>query len=176
MLKILSMSDTVFVVLFLLVFLSFGAFGLVALAWPSLVLRMFPNPFMPNTPWNRVWVRGIGLILCLFVLTALSGGFEGFHENILLALGVSFFALPVLMWLLWRFSVRSLMRQCYTNGTYEDPSWERRMTLLFCSILVFTVAVAWLLAARGYFIPIKKTPSGNRSFGLTWAFTTANSP
>src|SRR5215467_2047962 len=109
------MSDTEFVALFLLVFLLFGALGLIALAWPSLFLRIFPNPFMPNTPWNRVWIRGIGLIFCLFVLTALSGGFHGFHENILLALWVSVFGLPMLMWFLWRFSVRAIMRRAYTE-------------------------------------------------------------
>lgn len=110
---------------------------------------------MPDTPWNRVWVRGFGLIFSLFLLTALSGGFEGFHENILLALGISFFVLPILMWLLWQFSVRSFTRQCFINGTNRDPVWERRMTFFFCSILVLTIATAWLLAARGHYIPLK---------------------
>lgn len=136
-------------------FVLVGALSFIALIFSSLFFRIFPNPLMPDTPWNRVWVRGFGLIVSLFVLTALSGGFEGFHANILLALWLSPFTLPILMWLLWRFSVRSFMRQCYINGTNRDPAWERRMTFFFCSILVLTIATAWLLAASGHYIPLK---------------------
>ncbi len=159
------MSDGVFAVLFALVFLLFAGISLIALMWPALFLRIFPNPFMPDTPWNRVQMRGLGLVFSLMMLMILSGIssgalnsqlVEGFADNMLLALWISFFTLPILMWFLWRFSVRSFMRRCYINGTFEDPPWERRMTLTFCSILLLIIAVALLLAAKGYHPPIRR--------------------
>jgi hypothetical protein len=99
-------------------------------------------------------MRGIGLFLCLFVLLIFSGGgpesglLEKFHGNILVALSASFFGLPLLMWMLWRFSVRHFIRRGHINGTLKDPAWERRMTLTFCSLLSLIVAIA--LAAKGH--------------------------
>src|ERR1700682_1104886 len=111
------MSDLPFVIV--IVILLFAGIGLILLVLPSLFLRLNPNPFMPDSPWNRVQMRGIGLFLCLFVLLIFSGGgpesglLEKFHRNILVALYVFFFALPILMWILWRFSVRSFVRRSY---------------------------------------------------------------
>jgi len=148
------------VLLFAVGFIILAAVTFIAFLFPSLFFRMFPNPLMPDTAWNRVWGRGFGLIFSLFLLAALSGGFEGFHENIVLALGISFFVLPILMWLSWRFSVRSFMRPCYINGTNRDPVWELRVTLFLCSLFVLTIATAWLLAARGHYIPLKSVAAG----------------
>ena len=111
----------------------FASLALILLVRPPLFLRRIPNPLLPDTPWNRVQMRGIGLVFCLFVLLVLSGGapesklHEGFHRNILVALWVSVFTVPILLWILWQFSVRSFVRQGYINGTSEDPAWERRM-------------------------------------------------
>ena len=118
-----------------------ASLALILLVRPSLFLRRIPNPLLPDTPWNRVQMRGIGLVFCLFVLLVLSGGapesklHEGFHRNILVALWVSVFTVPILLWIFWQFSVRSFVRQGYINGTSEDPAWERRMTLVFCTTL-----------------------------------------
>ena len=148
------MSDLPFVIV--IVILLFAGIGLILLVLPSLFLRLNPNPFMPDSPWNRVQMRGIGLFLCLFVLLIFSGGgpesglLEKFHRNILVALYVFFFALPILMWILWRFSVRSFVRRSYINGTLNDLAWERRMTLIFCSLLSLIVAIALALAAKGH--------------------------
>jgi hypothetical protein len=73
---------------------------------------------------------------------------EGFHRNILLALWVSPLIIPIILWILWRVSVRAITRRSYTEGTLEDPAWERGITMVFCSLLLFTVA--WLLATKGH--------------------------
>jgi len=149
------MPDGMWPIFVILVFLFFAGLALILLVWPSLFLRRIRNPLLLDTPWNRVQTRGIGLILCLFVLLVLSGGapgselHEGFHRNILVALWVSVFTVPILLWILWQFSVRSFVRRGYVNGTSEDPAWERRMTLVFCSALVSVIVLA-LLAANGH--------------------------
>jgi hypothetical protein len=66
------MSDMPFIIV--MVVLLFAAIGLILLVHPSLFLRLNPNPFMPDSPWNRVQMLGIGLFLCLFVLLIFSGG------------------------------------------------------------------------------------------------------
>src|SRR5437773_5840309 len=52
----------------------FASLALILLVRPPLFLRRIPNPLLPDTPWNRVQMRGIGLVFCLFVLLVLSGG------------------------------------------------------------------------------------------------------
>ena len=159
------MSDGQFAVLFVAVFLVFAGVSLIALTRPALFLRIFPNPFMPDTPITRVQLRGLGLVFCLVLLMMLSGTLSGtfssplvdaFADNVLLALWISAFGVPILLWILWRVSVRSFMRRCYINGTFEDPAWERRMTITFSSILLLVVLTAWLFAARGIHPPFKR--------------------
>jgi hypothetical protein len=121
-------------------------------------------------------MRGLGLgfsLMLLMMLSQFSGGalksqlVEGFADNMLLAVWISFFTLPILMWFLWRFSVRSFMRRRYINGTFEDPVWERRMTIAFCSILLSIIAITWLLAAIGIHPPIRgHTERTTKSSGL----------
>src|SRR2546429_3698408 len=95
------MPDGMWPIFVILVFLFFAGLALILLVWPSLFLRRIRNPLLPDTPWNRVQTRGIGLILCLFVLLVLSGGapgselHEGFHRNILVALWVSVFTVTI---------------------------------------------------------------------------------
>src|SRR5437899_10087543 len=119
------MPDGMWPIFVILVFLFFAGLALILLVWPSLFLRRIRNPLLPDTPWNRVQTRGIGLILCLFVLLVLSGGapgselHEGFHRNILVALWVSVFTVPILLWILWQFSVRSFVRRGYVNRSEE---------------------------------------------------------
>lgn len=150
------MPDGMWAIFVILVFLFFAGLALILLVWPSLFLRRIRNPLMLDTPSNRVQTRGIGLIFSLFVLFVLSGGtskselHEGFHRNILVALWVSIFTLPILLWILWQFSVRSFVRRGYINGTSEDPAWERRMTLVFCTALVTAIVLALFLAANGH--------------------------
>ena len=159
------MSDGGFAVLFVAVFFVFAGISIIALTRPALFLRIFPNPFMPDTPINRVQLRGLGLVFCLTLLMMLSGTLSGafsspvveaFADNMLLALWISFFGVPILMWILWRVSLRSFMRHCYINGTFEDPAWERRMTITFSSILLLVVLTAWIFAARGIHPPFKR--------------------
>src|SRR5436853_7881268 len=97
------MPDGMWPIFVILVFLFFAGLALILLVWPSLFLRRIRNPLLPDTPCNRVQTRGIGLILCLFVLLVLSGVapgselHEGFHRNILVALWFSFLLVPILM-------------------------------------------------------------------------------
>jgi hypothetical protein len=159
------MSDGAFAALFGIVFLIFGGVGLILLTRPALFLRLFPNPFMPDTPINRVQLRGLGLGVCLMLLMMSSGMLSGaltsptieaFADNMLLALWISFFGIPILLWIIWQVSLRAFMRRCYINGTFEDTAWERRMTITFCSILLFTVTAAWIFAAKGIHAPFKR--------------------
>jgi hypothetical protein len=145
------MSDKWFVPVLGVGFLFFLAVGVVLLVWPSAFLRLVRNPVQPDTPLNRVYTRPVGVLFCLFVLVAVSGAFEGFHKNILIALSISPVILPIFLWILWRYS--SLQR---VNGRYlvdgtEDSHWELRMSVAFCSLLFIIVASALLLAMRGIY-------------------------
>lgn len=91
------MSDKWFAPVFRIVFLFFAAVGVVMLVWPSVLLRLVRNPLQPDTPLNRVYTRTVGFLFCLFVLVAVSGAFEGFHKNILIALSISPVILPILL-------------------------------------------------------------------------------
>ena len=152
------MTDSTFAVLAVTVLLLFSAIGLISLIRPALHFRIFPNPLMRNTPWSRLQIRALGLVLCLFILLVATGRgtgvpkpemLAGFHNNILIALWVSFFAAPIICWILWRFSVDFLVRRGHIDPTMEDSAWERGMTLTFCSLLSFIVLIALFLAARG---------------------------
>ena len=83
------------------VLLLFLGVGLILLIRPALHFRIFPNPLVRDTPWNRLQMRTVGLIVCLFILLVSSGlltgiskseVLEGFHNNVLIALWASFFA------------------------------------------------------------------------------------
>ena len=146
------MSDKWFVPVFGITFLFFAAVGVVMLVWPSVLLRHVRNPLQPDTPLNRVHVRTLGVLFCLFVLVAVSGAFEGFHKNILIALSISPVILPILLWILWRYSsLQRVNRRYLVDGT-EDPHWELRMSVAFCSLLFTIVASALLLAMRGIYL------------------------
>ena len=152
------MPDSLFSLVAAAVFLFFAFLSFTLLIHPGFFFRMFPNPLQPDTPWNRVQMRGVGLIFCLMLSMVFSGILrgahasallEGFHHNMLLALWIALLAVPILLWFLWRFSVRPITRSAYISGSFENPAWERRMSIIFCSILVFIVGLAWLLAAKG---------------------------
>jgi hypothetical protein len=102
--------DSSLAVLIVTVLLLFSSVGLILLIRPALHFRIFPNPLMRYTPWNRLQMRAVGLVVCLFMLLASSGLFtgvfksevlEGFHNNMLIALWASFFAAPIISWILW---------------------------------------------------------------------------
>ena len=143
------MSEKWFTPVFGIALLFFAAVGVVMLVWPSVLLRHVRNPLQPDTPLNRVHARTLGVLFCLFVLVAVSGAFEGFHKNILIALSVSPVILPMLLWILWRYSsLQRVNRRYLVDGT-EDPHWELRMSVAFCSLLFIIVASALVLAMRG---------------------------
>jgi hypothetical protein len=144
-------SDTWFVLIFALVFLFFAAVGIVLLLWPSAFLRHVRNPLQPDTPLNRVHTRTLGVFFCLFVLVAASGAFEGFHKNILIALSISPVLLPILLWILWRYSSLQRVNRRYLADGTQDPHWELRMSVAFGSLLFIIVASALLLAMRGIY-------------------------
>lgn len=146
------MSDKWFVPVLGIGFFFFLTVGVVLLAWPSVFLRHVRNPLQPATPLNCVYARTVGFLFCLFVLVAVSGAFEGFHKNILIALSISPVILPILLWILWRFSsLQGVNRRYLVDGT-EDPRWELRMSVAFCSLLFIIVASALLLAMRGIYL------------------------
>lgn len=153
------MTDGTFAVMAGAVLLMFSGLGMILLVRPALHFRIFPNPLIRDTPWNRLQMRTLGLVLCLFILLIVTGGWasvpkretlEGFHNNILIALWSSLLAAPIISWILWRFSVDFLVRRGYIDPTMEDPAWERGMTLTFCSLLSFIILVALFLAASGH--------------------------
>jgi hypothetical protein len=144
---------------------GFTGLGLILVLQPSLYFRWFPNPFMADTPWNRIQMRELGLVLCLFALMVLSGLLqaalksdfaEGFHNNIVLALWITFILVWVgglLSWILWRFSaIRASVSNYFTNERLESPAWERRASLAFCSALLTILGAALFLAAIGFHV------------------------
>jgi hypothetical protein len=160
------MRDSTFAVIALTVLLLFSGVGLILLIRPALHFRIFPNPLMRNTPWNRLQLRTLGLVLCLFILLVATGGWtgapnretlDGFHNNILIALWASVFAAPIICWILWRFSVDFLVRRGHIDPSMEDPAWERSMTLTFCSLLLSITLIALFLAARGHHPQFKRS-------------------
>lgn len=159
------MPDVVFKILLIALVAGLTGLGLILVLQPSRYFRWFPNPFMPDTPWNRIQMREIGLVLCLFVLMVLSGLLraavksefaEGFHNNIVLALWITFVTVWVgglLSWILWRFSaIRASVSDHFTNEKFEDPAWERRVSLTFCSVLFIIIGAALFLAAMGFHV------------------------
>ena len=133
-------------------FLLFAAVGVVLFVWPSAFLRHVRNPLQPDTPLNRVHARTLGVLFSLFVLVAVSGAFESFHKNILIALSISPVILPILLWILWRYSsLQRVNRRYLVDGT-EEPHRELRLSVAFCSLLFIIVASALLLAMRGIYV------------------------
>jgi len=112
------------------------------------------NPLQPDTPLNRVYTRALGVFLFLFMLMTLSGSMkrlEGFHRNMVLALYVSFVILPIFLWILWQYSPLRQVSRRYLAGELEEPGWELRMSLAFCSLLSTIIAAAFFLAQRGIY-------------------------
>jgi hypothetical protein len=148
------MSDNWFAILLTIVLLCFLGVGVVLLLWPSKFLRHFENSLQPDTPINRVQMRAVGVFVCLFVLVPISWSvtaLEGFHKNILLALWASPFLLPIFLWILWRYSPLQQVNRRYLAGESEEPHWELRMSVAFCSLLSVIVVAACLLAMRGIY-------------------------
>jgi hypothetical protein len=137
-----------------IVLLVFAGLGIVLLLWPSKFLRHIQNPLEPDTPVNRVYARALGLFVCLFVLMIISGSMknlEGFHRNILLSLWASPVILPIFLRILWRYSALQRVNRRYLTDDAEEPQWELRMSLAFCSLLSIIVVVAFLFGTRGIY-------------------------
>lgn len=146
---IAPMPDTWFAAVFAIGLLFLAGVGIVFIVRPSAFLRLVRNPLQPDTPINRVNVRAVGVFVCLFVLVAISGAFNAFHKNILVALTASPIILAVLLWGLWRYSSLQRVNRRYLAGETDEPHWELRMSVAFCSLLFIIVASALLLAMRG---------------------------
>jgi len=135
-----------------IVLLLSAGMSAVLLLWPSEFLRHIQNPWQPDTPVNRVHIRALGVYVCLFLLLIISGSMknlEGFHRNILLALWASPVILPIFLWILWRYSPLQHVNRRYLAGETEEPRWELRMNVAFCSLLSMIVVAAFLLAMKG---------------------------
>jgi hypothetical protein len=146
---IMPMSDTWFAPIFAIGLLFLACIGIVLIVRPSPFLRLVRNSLQPDTPFNRVNVRAVGVFLCLFVLVGISGAFDAFHKNILVALTASPIILAVFLWGLWRYSPLQRVNRRYLTGETDEPHWELRMSVAFCSLLFIIVASALLLAMRG---------------------------
>jgi hypothetical protein len=81
--------------------------------------------------------------LCLLVRV---GADFGFHKNILLALSASSILLPLFLWILWRYSALQQVNRRYLAGEGEEPEWELRISVAFCSLLCMIAVVAFLMA------------------------------
>jgi hypothetical protein len=118
---------------------------------------------MEDTPWTRLQMRAVGLVFSLFVIMVVSGILswhkksgilESFAENIQIALWFVFVAtwvVGVMSFILWRFAAfRIFIRKRFDDEKLDNPAWERRMSVFFCSLLASIVALALILAAGGY--------------------------
>lgn len=95
-------------------------------------------------------MRGVGLFFCLLVLMMSSGSLEGFQKNILIALWAAPLIIPILLWVLWRYSpLQQVIRRHLTGERFEDPAWELRMTLTFSGLLFLIVVTSFFLAVKG---------------------------
>jgi hypothetical protein len=148
------MPDFLFAIILAIALLGFLGVGLILLLRPSMFLRHIKNPLQPDNPGNRVQMRGVGLFFSLFTLMVISGSlkkFEGFHQNILVALWVSPLLIPIFLWILWRYSsLQRVIRRHLTGEEIEDSAWELRMTLTFSGLLLLVVVIAFLLGYMGY--------------------------
>jgi hypothetical protein len=151
------MSDGMSLILLAVVWFVFASISFTALVWPASFLRKLSNPFLPDTAWNRVQMRGLGLVFSLFTLYPLlmlsAGSQEStwhgrFRDNVLIALWTSFFTLPLLLWAVWLFSARAAVRRLQIEGLSEDPAWECRMTRLFLAVLFSAIALALFFAVE----------------------------
>ena len=145
------MLDTWFAPILAIVLLFFAAISIVLVLWPSAFLRHDRNPLQSDAPINRNHIRAVGVYLCLFVLVASSGAFEGFHKNILVALWTSPVLLPMFLWLLWRYSSLQRVNRRYLTGEAEEPHWELWMSITFSALLSIIVVSAILLATKGIY-------------------------
>jgi hypothetical protein len=145
-----------FKVLFPAALLLLAGAGLGLLLWPSVLLKRSRNPWQPDTPENRVQMRGVGLIFCLFLTLVVSSFgsspvIAGFRQNILLALWVSFFSVPIFLWVLWRVSPLRRVGRMMLTGELAEQRWELWMSLAFSGLLLSIVLSAFLLALKGFY-------------------------
>jgi hypothetical protein len=110
------MSDTWFAAIFAIGLLFLAGVGIVLIVRPSAFLRRVRNPLQPDTPINRVNVRALGVFVCLFVLVAISGAFDAFHKNILVALTASPIILAIFLWGLRRYSSPPTSKSPLSHG------------------------------------------------------------
>jgi hypothetical protein len=141
----------------------FAGISITVLVRPSQYIRWSRNPWMEDTPWTRLQMRAVGLVFCLAVIMVVSGilsgnrksaVLQGFHENILIALWLAFIAtwiVGIVSFILWRImAFRIFIRTHFDSERLGDTAWERRMSVLFCSVLASIVAIAIVLAVGGY--------------------------
>jgi hypothetical protein len=100
-------------------------------------------------------MRGIGVIFCLFLLEAASGGtenLEGFHRNLLIALWASLLVVPIFLWILWQCTpLPQVIRRHLAGDQDGEARWELWMSLTFSVLLSGIVLIAFILASKGYY-------------------------
>jgi hypothetical protein len=140
--------------MFLAFSLGFAALAVILLVRPPLFLRIFSGSPETNNPIWRVQVRGVAIFLFLFALQLIlayvpgSNFMKEFRRDLWVALGIAPILVPVFLWGVWRFSLREFVRFAQIEGINEDPTWERKMTILFSSFLLLIIATAFLVAAK----------------------------
>ncbi len=138
-------------------------FGLLLVSRPSFYFRSFSNSRMLDTPWHRTEIRIIGLVVSLFGLILLSAILtevvkselvERLNKNLLAALWIAFGAACItgaVSWIGWQFAaVRVFLRNHFVPEQFGSPAWERRMTIIFCSLISAILAIALILAAKNH--------------------------
>ena len=120
---------------------------------PPLFLRLFSSSQETNTATWRVQMRGVGIYFFLFALQPIlaelpnSKFWEAVRHDLVLAFGIAPILIAVVLWIVWKFSLRGFIRYAQIEGINEDPRWERKMTLLFASLLLAIIALAFIFAA-----------------------------
>jgi hypothetical protein len=142
--------------LILVATLVFACIALILLVRPPLILRIFAGSEdrASNTATWRVQMRGVGLyfsiVISEFVLMAASHSkfMVAFRHNLNVASLFAPVVIPIVLWIIWLIWLRPFIRYAQIEGINEDPRWELRITLLFCSLLLAVFAVAFVLAAK----------------------------
>jgi hypothetical protein len=148
--------DALFRVLLLVATLAFTGIALVLLVRPPLLPRIFSGSRdrATNTATWRVQMRGVGLYFFLvasqFILAQIPSSkfIDAFRNNLLIALWVAPFLIPIVLWIVWKIWLQAFIRYAQVEGINEDPRWELKITLLFCSLLLAVLMWAFFLAAK----------------------------
>lgn len=148
--------DALFRVLLAAATFSLTGIALVLMVRPPLFLRIFLGSAdkASNTATWRLQMRGVG---SYFFLVALQMDLAQFpHSNLIVAfrknlyLPVTFapVLIPLVLLIIWLIWLRPFIRYAQIEGINEDPRWELKITIVFCSLLLAVILWAFVLAVR----------------------------